>query len=545
LQVVKSSEYKAEREEQLSYVPESMLNRGSIYARRKDGELVKLAGMKEMYKLTLAPKEIPKTYEDRLYEKLSVVYEIDRSEFDKRVSKKSDPYEELGVISPSLATEIDDLNLVGVHTYKYSIREYPLAQVGAKVVGFVGSGDEGMKGRYGLEKYYDDVLQVDSSKTSYFLVNVFNNLKANNLDTDVRENDSIVTTLEPNVMQYLYTFLGDLQSEWGADMVAGIVYRPATGEILAMDALPTYDPNKYKDYDVSTYNNPLVQGVYEMGSIVKPITIALGIDHGLVSPVSYFHDTGSVFIDGYTIKNFDGKIRGDVTMQTVLGQSLNTGLVYVMRQLGMERFRDGFIHFGLEEETGIDLPGEVSNKLRNIHTNTEVNYATASFGQGIAISPISILRTLSSIVNGGVKVTPYLAESRVKTSGETESIVPDQSGEQVVKPESANTVRDMLVHIIDKDLANGKWADQYYKVGAKTGTAQLTRPGGGYYDDKFLHSYFTFFGEGESQIAILVFQVNPKRGQLASFTLTPSVNRLKDFLTNYYQIKPDRTAVLQ
>lgn len=540
VQILQKDKYQKIRDEQYSFVPENTENRGMIFATRRDGELEPLAVMKESYKLVLTPKNIPPEYYDRLYEKLTSVVEIDRESFDQKVNKANDPYEELFEISPSLAAQINDLNLVGVNTYKFSKREYPMGQVGAKVVGFVGNGDNGMRGRYGLEKYYDDVLQLDQGRSSYFFMSIFDNLKANNPGFEVKESEDLVTTLEPNVMKFTYDFLGELKEEWGADMVAAIVMKPATGEILAMEALPTFDPNMYKDFDVSTYGNPLVSGVYEMGSIVKPITMALGIDNLLVTPNTFFHDTGSVHIDGYTIRNFDGKVRGDVSMQTVLSQSLNTGVVYVMRLLGMERFRDGFVKFGIEEETGIDLPGEVTNKTKNIHTNTEVNYATAAFGHGIAISPISMLRTLSVIINEGKKMTPFLVSARMDKNGNKEIISPEKIDDQVISKESADTVRKMLVNVLDEGMANGKWKDKNYKVGAKTGTAQLTKPNGGYYDDKFLHSYFTFFGEGENQIAILVFQVNPKKGQLASLTLTLSVNKLKDFLINYYQIPPDR-----
>jgi stage V sporulation protein D (sporulation-specific penicillin-binding protein) len=540
LQILKRKDYIKKRDEQLSYIPEATNNRGRIYAQRKDGELVVLAGMKEWYKLAVLPKEIPEEYEKRAYERLNEIIPLDEEIFLKKVSKKNDPYEELFDVSPEIARKVEELNIVGVKTYKYALREYPFEFVGAKVIGFVGDGDGGMKGRYGLEKYYDDVLQKDVSKSSYFLVNIFNALKGKTSLNMESGNEDLITTLEPNVMKYFYNFLGDLQKEWQADTVAGIVFKPQTGEILAMDSLPTFDPNSYKDFPNSNFINPLVQGVYEMGSIVKPLTMALGIDANLITPETYFRDTGSVFIDGYTIKNFDGKVRGDVTMQTVLGQSLNTGVIYVMRLLGMNNFRDGFIKLGIEEETGIDLPGEISNKTKNLHSKTEVNYATASFGQGIAITPISIARTLSILINDGKKITPYLVEYRSQKDNQKINISPEKDFPQVLNKETSETVKEMMIKIIDEDLGNGKWSDKNYKVGAKTGTAQLTKETGGYYNDKFLHSYFTFFGQGDEQIAILVFQVNPKRGTLASLVLTPSVNKLKNFLITYYQIKPDR-----
>ncbi len=539
LQIRDTDKYQKQRDEQHSFVPSNNQNRGAIYAKRRDGELVPLAVMKDWYKLTISPKDMPKDYIDRAFDELSKIVTIDRDDFVKRASKINDPYEEITSISPKESAQIEALNLVGVKTYKNNIREYPLKEAGSKVIGFVGDGAGGEKGRYGLEKYYNDVLQVDAQSTPFFLLDIFEKLKANNLNAEIPENQDIVTSLEPNVMMYLYKFLGDLKEEWQSDTVAGIIMNTHTGEIIAMDQVPSYDPNKYSQYEASLFTNETVQGAYELGSIFKPLTMALGIDKKLITPLSYFKDTGSVFIDGYTIKNFDGKIRGDVTMQTVLSESLNTGVVYVMRLLGRENFREGLIKLGIEEDTGIDLPGEISNKTKSIHAVSEVDYATTAFGQGIALSPISMLRTLSIIVNGGNKVDPFLVEQKIKKSGKIED-VSLKNKEQVLDKETADTVKKMMIENIDKGFGAGKWKDDRHEVGAKTGTAQLVKPRGGYYDDKFLHSYFTFFGSGENQLAVLVYQVNPKRGELASITLTPAVNRLKDFLINYYEMKPDR-----
>jgi stage V sporulation protein D (sporulation-specific penicillin-binding protein) len=548
IQIKKSGYYTQIKIEQNSSLPDINQNRGIIYATRKDGELVPLVDMEIWYKLVLIPKEVPQDYEGRLYEKINTVFKLDREIYNTRVAKKTNVYTELGIISPIDANKIEELNLVGIKTYKVNQRVYPMKEVGAKVIGFVGDGEGGMKGRAGLERYYNDVLAKQSSdKVSSFFNNLFSQVKSfdngsTNLEDKKSENSSqdIITTLEPNVMKYTYEFLYNLQKDYGADTVAAVIMNTKTGEIIAMESLPTYDPNKYKDYENKNFINPIVQGVYELGSIFKPLTMVAAIENNLITPESTFMDTGQVKLDGYTIKNFDEKVRGLVTMQTVLGQSLNTGVVYLMRLIGRDRFRDALLKFAVEEETGIDLPGEVTNKTKNLYSKQDVDYATIAFGQGIAMSPISMLRALSSIPNKGMLVDPYIVKATKYKNGEIINISPENEVKMSTDEKTADTVKSMMIQVIDKDLARGKYKDNRYAVGAKTGTAQLTKDRGGYFEDKFLHSYFSFFGSEETPLAVLVFQVNPKGSGLASVILTPNVNKLKTFLINYYDIKPDR-----
>lgn len=538
LQVKKAQQYIQIKNEQHSSVQGDDSNRGKIFATRKDGVLVPLAIMSESYKLAISPRDIPESYRDRVFTSLNQIVTLDKETFYQKVAKRDDPYEELQEIDKDKVEKIESLNLVGVQINPFKKRSYPLGEVGAKVIGFVGNGEGGNIGRAGLEKYYNDLLSSQNVKVVNFFSAVFAELNQERVSKPM-VGQNLVTTLEPNVMIYLHQLLQDIQTTWKPDTVGAIIMNPKTGEIIAMDGLPSFDPNDYRKSEAKSFINPNVQGVYELGSIFKPLTMSLGIENRLITPDSYFHDTGFVELDGYTIKNFDGKARGDVTMQTVLGQSLNTGVVYLMKLLGKDRFRDGLIKFGIEEETGIDLPGEISNQTSGIHSAQLVNYATIAFGQGVALTPIAMLRALSSIVNDGQLVTPYVVSKKINSDGEEVSMAPHDLAESVSK-ETANTVRNMLIHNIDKDYANGKYKDNNYAVGAKTGTAQLTKEFGGYFDDRFLHSYFMFLGSGDQQFTIIIFQVNPKQSVLASTTLTPFADKLKQFLITYYSLKPDR-----
>jgi cell division protein FtsI/penicillin-binding protein 2 len=412
-----------------------------------------------------------------------------------------------------------------------------MGEVGGRIVGFVGDGNGGLVGRYGLEKQYENDLKSSDGLGSSFFAKIF---ESKNLSISDKASKDIVTSLEPNVMKYLNTILMEMKEKWGSDEASAIVMDAHTGEILGMETVPEFNPNNYKDYDIKNFKNPSVQGVYELGSIMKPITMAAGIEERLVTPQTVFHDYGFVKIDNYTIKNFDEKVRGDVTMQDIISQSLNTGVVYVQRLLGKEKFKDNFKKFGLEDTTGIDFPGEVINKTDNLDGNTDVNFATASFGQGVAITPISMLSALAILPNDGKTMCPHFLVSKIFQDASTMDYECENAQKTVVSTSTAQTMKQMLVELIDTGLANGRFKDKNYKVGAKTGTAQLPSPDGKYYKDKFIHSYFTFFPSENPKFAVLIYQVNPKKGLLASITLAPFASQIKDFLLTYYSVPPDR-----
>jgi cell division protein FtsI (penicillin-binding protein 3)/stage V sporulation protein D (sporulation-specific penicillin-binding protein) len=227
-------------------------------------------------------------------------------------------------------------------------------------------------------------------------------------------------------------------------------------------------------------------------------------------------------------------------MQEVINQSLNTGAVFVMQKLGKDRFREYFTNFGLGEKTGIDLPDEATGLINNLKSTRLVEYATASFGQGVAVSPIEITRALASLGNGGYLVKPYVVKrlERVNTklSTDTKPVV----GRQVIKPATSQAITKMLVTAVDTALVHGSAKLDHYTIAAKTGTAQMPIPGGGYYADRYLHSFFGYFPASNPRFIVFLYMVNPKGVQYASESLVSPFMNLTKFLLNYYNVPPDR-----
>jgi cell division protein FtsI/penicillin-binding protein 2 len=323
-------------------------------------------------------------------------------------------------------------------------------------------------------------------------------------------------------------------------MTGGIIMNPKTGEIYAMDVAPTFDLNDRDGVPLAEFPDPLVESVYEMGSIIKPLTMASGIDAGVITPETTYDDTGCITVNESRICNYDFRARGVIPMQQVLSQSLNVGASWIATQLGPERFRSYFTALKLGSETGIDLPGEVHGLVDNLNSPRQLEYDTASFGQGIAMTPIETARALATLGNGGVLVTPHVA-TEVRYEDGTVHTIGYPEGERVFSESTTEEVTRMLVTVVDDALGGGTVALPHYAIAAKTGTAQIAdKVHGGYYSDRYLHSFFGYFPAYDPKFLIFLYTVEPKGVQYASETLTDPFMDLAKFLINYYDLPPDR-----
>jgi cell division protein FtsI/penicillin-binding protein 2 len=316
---------------------------------------------------------------------------------------------------------------------------------------------------------------------------------------------------------------------------------PSTGEIYAMDVSPTFDPNNPQDQASSDiFSNPLVESIYEMGSIIKPLTMSIGIDTGVMSATTTYYDPGYVMLNGKKVSDFDGKNRGVVTMQTALSQSLNVGAAYAEHLIGNDRFTQYMYNFGLNEKTGIDLPNEAKDLTSNLNVNRDLEHAEASFGQGIALTPMATIRALAAIANGGNLINPHVVKQINYTVGLSTNI-PTVVERRVISAATAEAVTKMMVWSADNTLMNGTVKLANYSVAVKTGTAQIAKPNGeGYYSDKFLHSFVGFFPAYNPKFIIFLYTYNPQGVQFGSETLTMPFMDLVKFIINYYNIPPDR-----
>ena len=544
LQIHRGSYYADKAERQYVHTKADLYSRGSIFFTTRDGEKLSAASIQAGFMLTANPSRIADP--NAFCETLRTYLTMQKEECVSRVSAKSKTYVELSPqVTEDQAKQIQDTHIEGASLYRNQWRYYPGGTVGAQTVGFVGFTDKDgseMRGKYGLERYYDDVLYKQNQVMS---VNFFAELFSDVGDSVFKSEDenkagNVVTTLEPAVSRMLETVLQKTNDQYKSKLTGGIIMDPKTGAIYAMSVVPGFDLNKHEDATIEQFKNPLVENVYEMGSIIKPLTMAAGLDTGTVTAGTTYFDPGCIELNTYRICNYDHKGRGTVPMQEVLNQSLNTGVAFIANRMGKDEFRKYFLNYKLGEKTGIDLPNEANGLVDNLNSPREVEYATASFGQGIALTPIETIRALASLGNGGKMITPHVVD-HIEYDDGTIKKVDYPEGVQVIKPSTSEEISRMLTTVVDKALRHGQVAIPSHSIGAKTGTAQISNPnGGGYYEDKYLHSFFGYFPSYDPKFIIFMYTVEPQGVKYASETLTDPFIEVTKFLINYYSIPPDR-----
>jgi cell division protein FtsI/penicillin-binding protein 2 len=547
IQIVQGKEYAAVADNQYVKPSNSVFERGSIFFESKSGARVSAATVKEGYTLSINPKLLQNA--PAIYDALSQYVKLDRDVFLQKAAKVDDQYEELAKhLDPDTGISIGELKLPGVNVVQDNWRVYPGGELAAHTIGLVGfNAKNELAGRYGLERSYDKVLNMSSTGVNVnFFAELFADIQGNVSDSafggENRQGD-IVSTIDPTVEDELEKVLKETQATWNSDSVGGIIMDPNTGRIYGMASRPTFDPNNLKDVsDPKVLSNPLVENVYEMGSIIKPLTMAAGIDSKKITPETTYDDTGFLLLNGKRISNFDGKARGVIPMQEILSQSLNVGASWIALKVGSEDFTRYFMSFGLGDVTGIDQPNEQKGIIDNLRSGRDIEHATASYGQGIAFSPITTVRALSILANGGELVTPSLVKEIDYADGTTRTLEP-KAPIRVIQKDTADTVTKMLVKVVDDAIAKAH-PDihmEHYSIAAKTGTAQIAdHVNGGYYTDRYLHSFFGYFPATHPKYIVFLYQVWPKGAEYASATLTDPFTKLAKFLINYYEIPPDR-----
>lgn len=540
VQITRGEAYQKEGERQYVHTVRDLYSRGSIFFTTKNDEKVSAATIQSGYLLAIDPTKIGDI--DQTYRELSSSISLDEAQFRERASRTDKTYQEIKqMVTEDEAIQLKERELPGVRLYRNQWRYYPGTELAARTVGFVGYDGTERVGKYGLERYYEETLRREDERLSVnFFAEIFSNIGNIVFDARTKKEGDIVTTIEPTVARTLDRVLADVQAQYHSTHTGGIIIDPMTGEIVALNVLPSFDLNDRADVPIESFPNPLVENVYELGSIIKPLTVASGIDAGVINAATTYYDAGYVELDDFTIKNYDGKGRGTVSMQEVLNQSLNTGVAYISDLLGPARFRSYFYGLKLGSETGIDLPNEGRGLVKNLESPRKVEYATASFGQGIALTPIGAVRALATLANGGVLITPHIAKRIEYTNGDVHTIG-YPGGDNVFKEETSEEITRMLVKVVDTALRQGKLKKEHYTIAAKTGTAQIADPlTKKYSEDKFLHSFFGYFPAYEPRFLIFLYTVEPKGVKYASETLTDPFMELTEFLINYYSLPPDR-----
>lgn len=541
IQIRTGSQLRAQADGQYVVSTYNSFERGNIYFQNRDKSKVLVAGQKKGYKISVNPSKLNSADKDLIFNEISKFVSLDRDTFMRRVNKKERTYTE---IVSHLSKEDGETiksklkRKIGLHSEKWRI--YPLKKISSHTLGFLGYGkDDVFGGRYGLESFYDATLKrEDNDLYTNFFARTFHGVK-NIIDPDKKIEGNIVGSIDPQLQIFFEKQLGGIHTKWDSQITGGIIMSTKTGEIHSMASFPNYDNNDFSKESLSTFKNPLVSNVYEFGSIIKPLVVAVGLDEGVINAKTEYYDKGFVKIGKYTINNFDKRGRGWVNMQDVLNQSLNTGMVFISKKIQKKSFREYFEKYGFQEKSGIDLPNDVTGLTSNLKSNRDIEFANISFGQGIAVSPIAFIKAASALANEGKTVAPHVIKKIEYTNGFTKKIDYTEKENQVISPETAGEISRMLVNVFD-NYRNGNVKLPHHSVAVKTGTAQIADPKGGYYSDRNLHSFFGYFPAYEPEFIVFLYTVNPKGVKYSSQTLLDPFRSTVKYIINYHNIAPDR-----
>lgn len=532
LQIERGDYYSALALGQQRGLQDALPPRGNIYLQDKAGESRFLvATNREMPMVYAVPKEVedPALTLSPLVDILQIEEHI-QPVLIQRLSNSGSSYALIkNQITDEQAEKVRALGLEGIYVRNELVRFYPAQELASQLVGFVGYSGAGRGGQYGIERSFEDQLSGIAAQGSFF----------GSGDDSFQVGADVELTVDYGVQFFVEQRLKQAVDFLDADSGSAIFMDPKTGAIIAMVNLPGFNPNSYGDVeDIGIFTNNAVTGTFEPGSTFKPITMAAAIDAGVVTPTTTYTDTGSFEVDGYTIKNFDGKGRGVQTMTQVLESSLNTGVMYAQRLLGNDKFRDYISAFRIDKITGIELSGEQPGNVRNIEKgNAAVNFATATFGQGISMSPLQLLSAISALANNGVMMQPYIV-SKVSMSGREEVTQPKEIGTPVSAATAAR-LTSMLVSTAENGY-DKKASIPGYSTAAKTGTAQVSNPNGPGYSDEVIHSFVGYAPAYNPRFIGIIKVDNPTTIRFAADSLAPVFHDISAFMLQYYQIPPDK-----
>jgi cell division protein FtsI/penicillin-binding protein 2 len=432
---------------------------------------------------------------------------------------------------------LEKLEVEGLGFEEEQRRSYPEGSVAAHLLGFVGSDLNGReKGYFGLEGYYDlelrghtGLLKREKDASGEPI------LVGEKQEEKKKDGRDLVTTIDRSVQFVLEDKLEKGLKRYGAKSGNVLVMDPETGAIVAVASRPKYDPKFFSQYDRDLFPNPAVNFSYEPGSTFKVLIVAAALNEGAVKPETRCDQCdGPRNISGYTIETWNGEYPPEPTMVEVIEQSNNVGMVFVGESLGKERLVDYLQRFGFGEETGVDLEDESTPPLRPLRQWGKIDVATASFGQGIAVTPIQMLRAVAAIANQGELMRPFLVQKVIDSDG-TMEIKPHSDG-QVISPTTARVITEMMINAVDNGEA--QWCKpEGFRVAGKTGTAQI--PVAGHYDEeKTIASFVGFAPADNPRFVMLVTLREPTSSPWGSETAAPLWFDIASELFTYYGILP-------
>ena len=539
LQIIKGEFYRALANGQQEIFQPISGQRGEIFLYDKN-KLVLVATNKDHQFCYVSPKII--SNKESLADSMALIFDIDKQEFSKKLEENKDKLFLLvkRKISAEEADKVIELNLEGVYLGDERLRYYPHNDLASDVLGFV---NKNGKGQYGAEGYWNDILTGKEGwqKVAY---GPFGRFLGGDSDGSIKGAD-IVLTIDKNIQSQAESLLKEFSVNFGFETAQIIVIKPSDGRVLALVDYPSFNPNEYQQYaqdkEVELFKNKAIQSLYEPGSVFKPVTMASALNEGKITPQTTYIDKGHIVIKDKEIFNYDNRTWGKSTMTEVLEKSINTGAIFAQSRMSNSVFLDYLTRFGLFEKTDIELQGEVYSENREFKKGWDINFATASFGHGIEMTLLQMIRIYGAIANKGIFVEPYIVEGVIENE-HIEEIERQENSRQIILPETALDLTKMLVSVTEEGYGKPARVSGYYIAG-KTGTSLIPYSSLGInqsgYSDQTWQSFIGFAPAFNPEFVIIVKLDNPST-RTASESAIYIFQKLAKYIFDYYQIPPSK-----
>ena len=434
-----------------------------------------------------------------------------------------------------VARAVEALAITGLGFEPEPKRLYPNDALAANLLGFVN--DDGA-GQYGIEGAYDRLLRGIPGRLVVERDPKDREL-ALGLRTAVppRNGADVFLTIDLVVQTAIERELRRAIEREKATSGSIIVVDPRDGAILGLASWPTFDPARVGAADPEALRNRAVSWSFEPGSTMKAVTIAAGIDKHVVTPTTTYDDKGYAIIGGRRLNNAQGRAYGTTTVTQILERSANAGAVFVASKLGQDPLYQYLRAFGFGSPTGIDLAAEASGAVRPLAEWYPVDVGTIAFGQGIAVTPLQLAMAYATIANGGTLYRPHVVAATRDADGEHRTA--PVAVRSPITPDTAETLRTMLVSTVDRGIAHGASLTGY-SVAGKTGTAQIPSDDGRYVDDAYISSFAGFVPAVDPRMVVVVVLEKPQSKLLGT---VPAMNTFKAIATDalrYGRVQPDR-----
>lgn len=551
LQVLEHDKYIAIAQGQGQSLQVVLPERGEIFAQadnKSEANLYPLAVNQIFYQVYVDPEKV--TRPQNVADLFVAMFGQDKAEILPRLEKSEDNYEliikkasqeQIDKLQTSLDQLLQEANAdkakkdkvdsMGVYWKKEILRFYPDKEVGAQLLGFLAPDDSGenQAGKYGLEAYWQKELAGSGEQIA---------TAEQGPAKGGKDGADLVLTIDKNVQYQACKALEKSVLRHGAKAGSAIVMESNTGAIRAMCNYPSFDPNKYNEIEnIDVYNNFAVYHNYEPGSVMKAISMAIAIDLEQVNANTTYNDTGEVKFSKSSIKNSDLKAHGIVNMTEVLVSSLNTGVVFATKDIKNKIYYEYLEKFGFGSPVSLKISQESQGNISSLKEKNDIYRATASFGQGVTVTPLQMLNAFNVIADGGNLVQPYLVKEVRYANGAQEKIEP-KIIRRVVKESTAATLRGMLTQVVETGHSRYAAIAGYYVAG-KTGTAEVAE-NGAYLKNKNIHTFVGFAPVDQPKFTILTKLDYPTSAPFAESTAAPLFAEIAKFLLEYYQIAPTR-----